>query len=304
MSRISLATDVRTRAGNPDKDARMKNAYIELRGERSAARKRPSAQGGVPVGLGTPQGGYGLVLFWGDIAYPITINTGTTWNGGTGYNIGDHVSVNFTDYWATASNTGSLPPSVNWSRSFVAPVVPSVIYHNGTQQNTSGGWGWSTLFNTFNTANTCTTLNLVPILLNTDPISPFWPMVEWYNTSGVFQSSIDVTFSDIVDGGTGMFFYQMIAAVSTNDAVIIASWGFCGGTLRLVKVTNSSVSVLADIAANATSCGATLGFRFRMNADNLGNCFILDSGRSMLPTTKKISSSGVVTDLGVVPLPS
>lgn len=126
MSRISLATDVRTRAGNPDKDARMKNAYIELRGDQSAARKRPSAQGGVVIAPGVPQGGSGLVVFWNDTPYPLTVGIGTTWNGGTSYTAGSHVSVDFVDYWAIDDNIGFNPTisPTHWSRNVQPAIYP------------------------------------------------------------------------------------------------------------------------------------------------------------------------------------
>jgi hypothetical protein len=122
--RINLATDIKTRTGAPEgKDARLKNAYIETRGEQSVVRKRPIAQGGVVVGSGVPQGGYGDVVFWADTPYPITNSTGTTWTIGTPYSVGDHVTSDFEDYWAINDNTGSQPPSADWSDSYV-PAVP------------------------------------------------------------------------------------------------------------------------------------------------------------------------------------
>jgi len=116
MSRIPLSTDLKTRTGAPDKDARLKNCYVEVRGESSAVRRRPSAQGGVAVGSGTAQGGIGFNIagtdyfigVWGDTITPYT-GGGTTWNSGTAYSIGDHVSVGFVDYWADQSNTNVEP---------------------------------------------------------------------------------------------------------------------------------------------------------------------------------------------------
>ena len=84
MSRIPLSTDLKTRTGAPDKDARLKNCYVEVRGESSAVRRRPSAQGGVAVGSGTAQGGidndskayaiFGDVLKSYDSAYSLVDN--------------------------------------------------------------------------------------------------------------------------------------------------------------------------------------------------------------------------------------
>ena len=113
--RIPTATDLKTRTGAPsDKDARLKNSYVETRGDQSAVRKRPAAQGGVAVGTGTAQGAIGLNIngvpsfigFWGDTLYPYT-GGGTNWNSGTAYNIGDMVSVNFNNYWANTANTNT-----------------------------------------------------------------------------------------------------------------------------------------------------------------------------------------------------
>lgn len=149
--RINLATDIKTRTGAPDKDARQKNSYIEVKNEQAIVRKRPSAQGGVSVGTGTAQGGYGTVLFWGDTAYTITEATGTDWSGATPYVIGDHVSVGFVDYWALADNTNSQPPSSNWSRSRVPPAVSPYSWTIGsvietpdlTGDQTSVAWNGS-----------------------------------------------------------------------------------------------------------------------------------------------------------------
>lgn len=125
--RIPLATDLKTRTGVPDKDARLKNSYIETRGDQSVVRKRPIAQGGVSVGTGIAQGGInfnGLFLMNGDVLSPYT-GGGTNWNSGTTYGVGDMVSLNFVNYWAINSNTNSQPPNGNWSTTFVPP-VPSV----------------------------------------------------------------------------------------------------------------------------------------------------------------------------------
>lgn len=139
MSRIQLATDLKTRTGVPDKDARLKNAYVEGRGDpqspdyQTIVRKRPIAQGGVAVGTGTAQGGIGFNIgstpyfigFWSDTLVNYT-GGGTTWNSGAGYVVGDHVTENFVDYWANNDNTNSQPPNSNWSTSF----VPSIIRYS------------------------------------------------------------------------------------------------------------------------------------------------------------------------------
>lgn len=318
MPRIPLATDLKTRTGAPEgKDARIKNAYVETRGGQSVVRKRPIAQGGISVatigsiaqggiGFTTYSGGSsssGLFFLSGDTQSTYT-GDGTTWNVETNYVTGDHVTKNWKDYWAIDNNIANDPSvsPTHWSPVPTFYTPPAISYHNGTQQNTNGGWGWSTLFAAFDIANICTSINLVPRLLNYN-VSPYGGQVDWYNSSGVFQTTSVVNIYDPMQAN-GLAVYEMIAAVSTNAGVVIATWPNGGGTLRLVLATNSTYSVLADIAAASTSPGATLLFRFRMNADNLGNCYILETSRSLLSTTKKISSAGVVTDLGVVPLPS
>lgn len=131
--RIPLSTSLKTRTGAPDKDARLTNAYVEVKGEQSVVRKRPIVQGGVSIGTGTAQGGIGFAVggipyiytFSGDVGALDTLATaGTNWNVSTSYVIGDRVSVDFVDYWASADNTGSQPPNGNWSTSYV-PAVPS-----------------------------------------------------------------------------------------------------------------------------------------------------------------------------------
>lgn len=126
--RIPLSTDLKTRTGAPnEKDARQKNSYIEIKGEDAIVRKRPSAQGGVSVGTGTAQGGYGLVLFWSDVAYPITFSTLTTCNNATNYVQGDHVTVEAVDYWATTSTVNTCPAGGayggDWSTTYVPPTA-------------------------------------------------------------------------------------------------------------------------------------------------------------------------------------
>ena len=133
--RYQIATDLKTRTGAPEgKDARLKNAYVEVRGDQSVVRKRPQAQGGVSVGSGVPQGGIGLIIngtpsfigFWGDTLTNYT-GGGTNWAVGTSYVTGDHVSVDFVDYWALDDNAGNNPTSSpsHWSRSKV-PAVPRI----------------------------------------------------------------------------------------------------------------------------------------------------------------------------------
>lgn len=148
MTRIPLSTDYKTRTGAPDRDARLKNAYIETRGEQSVVRRRPSGQGGVAVGTGTAQGGIGFNIagtdyfigFWADTMQTYT-GGGTSWNSGTNYLIGNHVSFGFVDYWALNDNINSQPPSSNWSRSYVSPVTRYSVV--------SGSYAASPLFSYF-----------------------------------------------------------------------------------------------------------------------------------------------------------
>lgn len=139
--KIQLATPLKARVGNTSKDARLKNAYAEVRGKQSVVRHRPSARGGVAVGSGVAQGGYGLVLFWADTPYVISESTGTSWNSGTSYSVGDHVSVGFVDYWAINDNTNSEPPSADWSDDYVPaePVPAYATWGNTLEMVLSGG---------------------------------------------------------------------------------------------------------------------------------------------------------------------
>lgn len=133
MSRIPISTDLKTRTGAPDKDARLKNCYVETKGEQSVVRKRPIAQGGVTTGPGIAQGGCGLVIINGDELYPIPI--GTTCSGATTYQIGDMVTVDFVNYWAVTDHVGNCPvggdPGADWSTS-VVPAVPDVYATTST----------------------------------------------------------------------------------------------------------------------------------------------------------------------------
>jgi len=153
--KISIASDLKTRTGAPDKDARIKNGYIEVAADGSAAlRRRPSVHGGVPSvsggGAGQGQGGIGfsnggvsyLITIVGDTANgsamtssstsitPSTASVGTTWSSSTTYAIGDHVVVNFVDYWASAASTSQTPSSSSsyWSTTFVPSVYLPITY--------------------------------------------------------------------------------------------------------------------------------------------------------------------------------
>lgn len=142
MSRIPLATDLKTRTGAPStKDARQVNSYLETKGEQTAVRKRPSAQGGIAVGTGTAQGGIGLTIggvptfigFWGDTMQTYS-GSGTTWSSSTSYIVGDHVTVGFVDYWAVQDNSNQNPTTASttyWSRNFVPRQATRSAYNYG-----------------------------------------------------------------------------------------------------------------------------------------------------------------------------
>lgn len=127
MTRIPLSTGLKVRTGAPSgKDARLNNAYVEVKGEQTMVRKRPGAQGGVAVGSGTAQGMIGfniagvdkIIGVWGDVLTNYT-GGGTNWSASSWYMVGDHVSVDFVDYWSVIdSNLNNNPvssPSI-WSR--------------------------------------------------------------------------------------------------------------------------------------------------------------------------------------------
>ena len=136
MTRLPIATDLKTRTGAPStKDARQVNSYVETKGEQSVVRKRPAAQGGLAIGTGTAQGGIGLTIngtpyfigFWSDTMQTYT-GGGTSWSSSTLYLQGDHVSVGFQDYWAINDNTNSQPPSGNWSSTCYPANYPAYTF--------------------------------------------------------------------------------------------------------------------------------------------------------------------------------
>jgi len=140
MTRLPLATDLKTRTGVPaGKDARLNNAYVETKGDQSVVRRRPSAQGGIAVGTGTAQGGIGFTIgstpyfigFWGDVLQTYT-GSGTSWSSSVYYPRGTHITLDFADYWAANDNVNSQPtPSgsnANWSKNFVSYSYPRYTF--------------------------------------------------------------------------------------------------------------------------------------------------------------------------------
>lgn len=144
--RVPLSTDYKTRTGVPDKDARIKNGYVESRGEQSVVRKRPVARGGVEIGTGTAQGGIGLNI--GGVDYIYSINgdigaldtlesSGTNWDSSTIYPQGFAVSYEFIDYWSVddelmTPNQNNNPSSGSdrWSITptyCVTPTIPDPV---------------------------------------------------------------------------------------------------------------------------------------------------------------------------------
>ena len=145
--RLPLAQPFKTRTGVPDKDSRMKNCYVEGKGDptqptyQTTVRKRPVAQGGVAVGTGTAQGGIGFYIgstpyfigVWGDTLINY-VGNGTSWSSGTNYLTGSMISYNFVNYWSDDDNNIDQDPSdpakqstpsnrSKWSKSYV-PSIP------------------------------------------------------------------------------------------------------------------------------------------------------------------------------------
>jgi hypothetical protein len=134
--RIPLPTDLKTRTGAPDKDARQKNSYVETKGEGAIVRKRPSAQGGIPIGTGVAQGGIGINIngtpsvigFWGDTMQTYT-GGGTSWDSSVSYIYGSMVSVDFEDYYGKDVTPNiDKPPKSNptyWTKTPTLPIIYS-----------------------------------------------------------------------------------------------------------------------------------------------------------------------------------
>lgn len=138
--RLPLAINLKARTGTPDKDARVKNGIVEVKGESSLVRLRPGISESEATGLGLfAQGGmqFGRVLYSmnGDIGYyfrdgvfvggyNFTLGTPLMMyaNGGS-YSIGDEV-------YADDPETGDVSP---WYPVIDNPPVPP----------SSGSYYWS-----------------------------------------------------------------------------------------------------------------------------------------------------------------
>lgn len=199
MPRLPLATDLKTRTGAPDKDARIKNAYVETRGGQSVVRKRPIAQGGISVatvgsiaqggiGFTTYSGGSsssGLFFLAGDTQSTYT-GDGTTWNVGTNYVTGDHVTKNWKDYWAIDNNIANDPSvsPTHWSPTYV-PAVPAVPPYEPTS------WTLRTIS------------------------AGYWTKIAW---NGVVYCAIDGTSNNIAYSTNGISWTVVaIPAITAND---------------------------------------------------------------------------------------
>jgi len=149
--RLPLATSLKTRTGAPEgKDARLKNCYVETRGDQSIVRKRAIAQGGISIAsVGTiSQGGIGVNVngvdevfyFYGDTQYTATSATGTTWSSTTNYSVGDHVTVDFKDFWALTNNLNKNPTANpnDWSNSYIPSIPFSGTYATWNPADNSG----------------------------------------------------------------------------------------------------------------------------------------------------------------------
>ena len=149
--RIPLATTLKTRTGAPDKDARLKNCYVEVKGDQPIVRKRPSAQGGIATGTGTAQGGIGLNIngvpyfigFWADTMQAYN-GSGANWTngstyptGGSGPDLPAYTYATFNPATKGANVTlsnGNLTVSITSSSS--DQIAKSTIF------KTSGKWYW------------------------------------------------------------------------------------------------------------------------------------------------------------------
>lgn len=134
--RLNLATDYKTRTGAPDKDAKQKNSYVEIKNQQAVVRKRPGARGGIVTGFGTAQGGIGFNIgstsyvytFNGDVGTLNSMSTLGAWNPTTSYTIGAAV------WWPIVGDPFVDPQTVYYA------ALPSV----GQVPGTPGSFFWST----------------------------------------------------------------------------------------------------------------------------------------------------------------
>lgn len=174
----------------------------------------------------------------------------------------------------------------------------SISYHDGTLQNTYGGYDWATLFLTFDADNICETIGKVPVVGNIDSSPPYHPVVDWYSSLGVLQNTVVV--NTVVYPTNGLLEYQMLGLVVIKTGLLIATMEQANNIIRILKVTDSSYSILAEFTADNTPSGSVL-FHMRMNADNSDNAYIRD--QTYIDSTREITPAGVVIDTGESILP-
>ena len=125
--RLPLATDLKARVGAPDKDARIKNGIIEIRGESSVVRQRPGVSEALATELGLfAQGGmmFGDYLVYVandillgfsdfDLAFGFGLDTlnSVIYSGSTSYDVGDVVIGDDGEPWYPVQPVSGIPPA-------------------------------------------------------------------------------------------------------------------------------------------------------------------------------------------------
>lgn len=189
--RLPLGTDLKTRTGAPDKDAKQVNSCIEVKGDQSVVRKRPCAQGGIPIGTGIAQGGIGLYIngtpyfigFWADTMQPYT--GGGDWSNGATYpagGSGPDVPTYATFDPATKGDNfvlsnGDLTATIGGYTPTVNEVCRSNVY------KTSGKWYWE-----------------ITIINAGDPLHNVWSigLANSSSTSIAWSCNLSFSNSDII----------------------------------------------------------------------------------------------------------
>ena len=281
----------------------MVNSYAEVKGDQSVARKRPAAQGGIAVGTGTAQGGIGLTIngtpyfigFWGDVLNTYS-GSGTSWSGATSYVIGDHVAVDFVDYWALADNTNSQPPSDDWARIYVPPVAHvyatwnpfddgNMTLSNGNLtavgQNTfarstigksSGKWYWEYTITNFNVQLCTPTLGIAKSTANNSTYLGFdangWAHVmsyyylgDPYAPNGIGLKYNNSTYG--IYGGTYVTGAVMGVALNMDDGELTF---YLNGVSQGVAFTGLSGVMYAAVGNQTSPTAATYTANFGASA--------------------------------------
>ena len=255
--RIPIATDLKTRTGAPDKDARQKNCYVETKGDpnapETAVRKRPAAQGGVSVSTGTAQGGIGFYIgstpyfigFWGDTLVNY-VGNGTNWNSGTTYPQGSMVSYGFVNYWSkndtnTNHNPTSSPTYWSTSTTYPIPALPGLSWTSRTMPVSNA---WVTLCYSGTKYFACYSGY---IYSSSDGIT--WTQSN-YNSGTVYKKVVKQNTNIFAFGGFSGTSYMDI---SSNDGT---SWSSTAS--YLVAAGLGAGDYFSDIAWNGTSYVATV----------------------------------------------